>query len=135
MVYHTPPACPKHLVDALERAVNALPASWLSPRTGEVFATIADCEQRLRGYCIAEGLNIVRTGGGTRAAPGARFSCVFHGKETRNWRKLEDHVERDEDGHITSRCQRKLTLTGQLDCQWPVRVMWKDIGTRGSGNK
>jgi hypothetical protein len=25
MVY--PPACPKHLIDALERAVNALPAS------------------------------------------------------------------------------------------------------------
>jgi hypothetical protein len=43
-----PPACPKHLVDALERAVNALPASWLSPpHTGGVFATILDCERRL----------------------------------------------------------------------------------------
>ena len=25
MVYHAPSGCPKHLVDALERAVNALP--------------------------------------------------------------------------------------------------------------
>jgi len=136
MVCHAPPACPNHLVDALERAVNALPASWLSPpHTGEVFTTITDCERRLRGFCLAEGFDIVRTGGGTRVAPGARFSCVFHGKETRNWRKLEDHVERDEDGHIASRRQRELTLTGQLDCQWSVRVTWKDIGTRGSGNK
>ena len=44
-------------------------------------------------------------------------------------------MERDEDGHIASRRQRELTLTGQLDCQWSVRVTWKDIGTRGSGNK
>lgn len=44
-------------------------------------------------------------------------------------------MEHDEDGHIISRRQRELTLTGQLDCQWSVRVTWKDIGTRGSGNK
>lgn len=32
MVCHAPfSCCPKHLVDALERAVDALPASWLSP--------------------------------------------------------------------------------------------------------
>jgi hypothetical protein len=29
MVYHAPLACPKHLVDAPECAVNALPACWL----------------------------------------------------------------------------------------------------------
>jgi hypothetical protein len=72
MVYHAPPACPKHLVDTLERAVNALPASWLSPpHTGEVFATIADCERRLPGYSLAEGFDIIRRGGRTRAAPRA----------------------------------------------------------------
>src|SRR5438270_11514001 len=104
MVYHAPPACPKHLVDALERAVNSLPASWLSPpRTSEVFASIADCERRLRGYSLAEGLDIVRTGGGTAKVPAARFHCIFHGKETRNWRKLEDHIKCDENGQINSR--------------------------------
>jgi hypothetical protein len=50
--------------------VNALPASWLSPpHTGDVFTTITDCERRLRGFCLAEGFDIVRTGGGTRVAP------------------------------------------------------------------
>jgi hypothetical protein len=38
MVYHAPPACPKHLVDALASTVNALLASWLSS------ITIALCE-------------------------------------------------------------------------------------------
>ena len=50
---------------------------------------------------------------GYRAAPKACFSCIVHGKETRNQRKLEDHVERDESGDIASRRQRGLTLTGQ----------------------
>jgi hypothetical protein len=50
---------------------------------------------------------------GYRAAPKACFSCIFHGKETRNQRKLEDHVERDESGDITDRRQRELTPTGE----------------------
>ena len=64
-----------------------------------------------------------------------RFSCLFYGNETRNWRKPEDHVERDENGHMNSRHQCELTLTGQPTCQRSVRVMGKDIGMRGSGNK
>jgi hypothetical protein len=43
--------------------------------------------------------------------PRARFSYAFHGKETRNWLQLEDHVERDESDDITNRRQRELTLT------------------------
>jgi hypothetical protein len=31
MVYHAPPSCSTHLVDALERAVNPLQVFWLSP--------------------------------------------------------------------------------------------------------
>jgi hypothetical protein len=136
MVYRAPPGCPSHLIDAVERAVNSLPTAWLlPPQTGEIFDTLADCERRLRGYCLAEGSDLVQTGGGTRVAPGARFACVYHGKETRNWRKLEDHVERDGEGQITSKRQRELTLASQLQCQWSVRVTWKDIGKRGSGKK
>src|SRR5437763_328286 len=94
MVYYAPLACPKHLVDALERAVNTLPASWLSlPYISEVFATIADCEWRLRGYSLAEGFDIVRRKGETQAAFRMYFSCVFYGKEIRNWRKLKNYVE------------------------------------------
>jgi hypothetical protein len=47
-------------------------------------------------------------------ASGARFACAYHGKETRNWRKLEDYVERDGEGQIINKRQRELTLASQL---------------------
>jgi MULE transposase domain len=136
MAWRAHPACPKHLVGALERHINALPAAYLlPPQTGEIFDSIASCERRIRGYSMAQGFDIVLTGGGTRVAPGARFECCYHGDTTRNWRHLEDHVEKDEEGKVTSERQREGTTVGQLNCQWSVRVTWKDIGKRGSGNK
>jgi len=136
MVWHAHPDCPAHLVAALERHINAFPtASLLPPESGEIFDSIPDCERRLRAYAMAQGFDISLTGGGTRTAPGARFQCTFHGSETKNWRHLEARVERDEEGNITSKRQRESTNVCQLDCQWSVRVNWKDIGKRGSGNK
>jgi hypothetical protein len=58
------PAAPRHLVDVYEKAVNALPSSYhFPPVTGEVFASIEACEQRLRGFALAEGIDIMQTGG------------------------------------------------------------------------
>jgi len=98
MPFHAKPGCPRHLVDVYEGAVNALPSSYLlPPATGEVFTSIEACEQRLRGFALAEGFDIAHTGGGNKRVPGGRWQCVHHGTETRNWRKLEDRVEVDED--------------------------------------
>jgi hypothetical protein len=44
----------------------------------------------------------MQVGEGTRAASGARFGCIFHGKETANQWKLEDHIERDKNSHTSS---------------------------------
>jgi hypothetical protein len=104
-------------------------------QSGEIFNSIHDCERRLRGYALAEGFDIVQTGGGKKSQAGARWQCYYHGVATKNWRHLEDHVERDEEGKITSKRQREGTMVGQLDCQWSVRLTWKDVGKRGSGNK
>ena len=136
MPFHAKPGCPKHLVDIYERAVNAQPASYLLPPvTGEVFASIAACEARLRGFALAEGFDIVQTGGGNKRVPSARWLRSQHDVETRNWRKLEDRVEYDEEGAITTKRQREGTSVGQLACDWAVRVSWKDVGRRGSGTK
>jgi hypothetical protein len=60
MVWRAHPACPAHLVGALERHVNALLAAYLLPlQSGEIFNSIPDCERRLRGYALAEGFDIV----------------------------------------------------------------------------
>jgi len=73
-VWRAKPRCPKHLVAMLERAMNALPPAWLlQPATGEVFDSIKHCNRRLQGYALAEGFDVVRTGGGIKKVPRARF--------------------------------------------------------------
>jgi hypothetical protein len=113
MPFHAKPGYPRHLVDVYEKAVNALPSSYLLPPvTGEVFASVEACEQRLRGFALAEGFDIAHTGGGNKCVPGGRWQYGHRGKETRNWRKLEDRVEVNEEGTITSRCKRDGTSVG-----------------------
>jgi len=136
LAWQAKPRCPRHLVGILERAVNALPPAWLVARvTGEVFDSIDHCKRRLQGYALAEGFDVVQTGGGTKKVPGARFQCAKHGEATRNWRKLEDHVERNEEGAIVTARKREETLVNQTAGEWGARVSWKDIGKRGSGQK
>src|SRR6266849_2010452 len=116
MVWHAKPGCPKHLVAALERHVNALPAAYLlPPQSGEIFDNIPHYKRRLRGYSLAKGFDIVQTGGGKRSQPGARWECCYHSNETKNWRHLEDHVECNKKGQIISKCQRKNTIISKLD--------------------
>jgi hypothetical protein len=104
MSWQAKPGCAEHHRAAVERMVNLLPAAWLlPPQTGELFNSLDHCNCRLRGYALAEGFNIVRQGEGTKVNPSWRFFCVYHRDKTRNTRKLEDEIEVDEDGNITSR--------------------------------
>ena len=89
--------------------VNTLPPSYLLPPcSGERYQGLEDCNRRLRGYALAEGFDIVRQGGGTKANPSYRFKCLFHGSNTQNHRKLEDRVEKDSEGQITSKRRREV---------------------------
>ena len=106
--------CPKHLVAVLEHAMNALPPAWLlQPITGEVFDSIDHCNRRLQGYALAEGFEVVRTRGGTKTAPGARFECSKYGESIKNQRTLENYVKYNKEGTITIIRQRENTLVGQ----------------------
>jgi len=136
MVWHAKPGCPSQRRDILERAVNTLPLNWLlPPQTGEIFPDIPTCHRRLRGFSLVEGFCVVRIGGGTKSNPGCKFFCSFHSSETRNYRKLEDRVERNEEGTITSKRKREATSVGQSDCPWQVYISWKSVGKRNSGIK
>lgn len=116
--------------------VNLLPPAWLSePQSGELFDSLDHCNRRLRGYALKEGFDIVRKGGGTKANPSWRFFCVYHDVATQNTRKMEDRVERDEEGNVTSQRQRDKTTVRQLECRWETFCSFKDIGQRGSGVK
>jgi len=81
---------------------------------GEVFASIEACEQRLRGFALAEGLDTAHTGGGNKRVLGGRWQYGHRGKETWNWRKLENRVEVNEERSITSRHKRDGISVGSL---------------------
>ena len=73
MSFHAKPGCPSHLINLYEKAVNALPAPYLlSPVTGEIFVSIEACEQRLRGFALAEGFDISHTGEDNKHVSDAR---------------------------------------------------------------
>src|SRR5437764_1047237 len=136
MPWNAPTGCPKHHIAALERLVNSYPAKWLlQPQTGEEFDSLDHCNSRLRAFALAKGFDIVRNGGGTKDAPSYRFRCFYHGITTQNNRKLEDRVEVDKEGNITSRRKRDATNVRQLDCPWAALCSYKSVGKRGSGIK
>jgi hypothetical protein len=113
-----------------------LPPSYLlPPRIGEVFNNLDDCQSRLRGFALAEGFDVVKHGGGIKKAPGSRYKCIFHDRDTQNHRKLEDYVERDSEGRITSKRQRDATSVRQLQCTWSAICSFKTIGKRGVEEK
>jgi hypothetical protein len=136
MSWQAKPGCAEHHRAAVERMVNALPPSYLlAPCSGELFDSLGHCNRRLRGWALAEGFDIVRNGGGTKAAPSYRFRCIFHSSKTQNNRKLEDIVERDSEGKIVSKRKKEVTNVRQLQCEWSALCSFKSIGKRGSGDK
>ena len=111
------PGCPPHLREHLERLVNSFPKDWwASPETGEQFPSLAEAERRLTAYALVKGFAFVRAGGGSRKIPGCNFKCIHHGEQTRNFRKLEDHVIRDKEGQIVSQRKREATAVRQTGC-------------------
>ena len=126
MSWTAPEGCPEHLKSVVEELVNALPPAWLElPVIGEVFESFEECERRLHGYSLSKGFDIVKTGGGNRKSPARRWCCVHHGVETRNYRGLEENVERNAEGVIRTVRQRQATNVAQLDCKWSVRCSFK----------
>jgi hypothetical protein len=133
MAWQAKPGCPEHHRAAVERMVRALPPAYLLPPcSGEIFEGLEACNRRLRGYALAEGFDIVRKGGGTKANPSYRFRCIFHGTTTQNNRKLEEFVEKDSDGKIVSKRQREATSVRQLQCPWSALCSYRSIGKRGA---
>jgi hypothetical protein len=67
--------------------------------------------------------------------PGTRYKCIFYGSSTQNNRKLEDDVERDSEGIITSRRRKNATSVRQLQCTWSAIYSFKIIGKRTIGER
>ena len=105
------PFCPPHQLPVLTREVQALPASFfLRPYTGETFDSPLDALRRLNGFALSQGFAIAKASGSEHSKwPYLLLWCVHHAKTTKNVRKLEDHVQRDNEGVITTDRKQEAT--------------------------
>jgi len=109
--WRAPVGCPDHIRFIVEKAVNSYPPEWLEePISGEVFSSIEECQNRLIAYSLSQGFDIVVTHSTRTPNISTTFSCVHHGKETKNWRQLPRTVEKDEEGNIVGERKRNLTV-------------------------
>jgi hypothetical protein len=84
-----------------------------------------------RGFAVV--LRSKEAGNVDRGTPmRVRWQCIHHGNETANKRGLEEHVERDEEGKITSQRKEEHTYVSQMSCKWGLGVSFK---ARYKGNK
>jgi len=111
--------CPPHLRGLVEDTVQSFDESWLLPAIeGEVFEPGKACLARLQGFALSRGFAVVTT---SSTAGRARFGCIHHGDESKNWRKLEQHVQRDpESKKIVSKRQREATPKKARGCTWKM---------------
>jgi hypothetical protein len=125
------PLCPPHLRTIVEDAVEAFNSAWLlPPQQGEIFETANECMRRLQAYALSKGFAIVTLSSTPKRA---KFACIHHGSQSRNWRGLEDHVEKDKDGTVVSRRKRDDTSSNAKDCPWEMYWSVRSVGKRGSG--
>jgi hypothetical protein len=110
---------PQYQRNTFDRAVAGLPTDFLSfPVTGEVFRSKAECKARLQGFALSQGLQPSLANLHKMGRPG-EFLCIHHGTVTHNHRELEDEVEKDSEGKVTSKRQRGNTrMMQKLDCGW-----------------
>ena len=121
------PFCPPHQLPVLTREIQALPASFfLYPCTGETFDSPGIALRRLNGFALSQGFAIVRTNGSEHSKkPYLLMQCIHHRKKTMNTRNLEDHVQRDNKGVITSTRKQEATSIQGRDCQVRYGLSWK----------
>jgi hypothetical protein len=99
------------------------------------FDNLDDCQSRLRGFALAEGFDVVKHGSGIKKAPASRYKYIFYSVDSRNYRKLKDHMVKDSEGKINSRRKRDATSVWQLQCIWSAICSFKFIGKRGLGER
>jgi hypothetical protein len=133
------PALQPHIREALEKAVNGFPVDHLkAPAAGELFDSVDDCESRLVAFSLVQGFDIVKIKSSLSnkaLTPTVIFGCIFHGRETRNYRRLEPSVIRNEEGTIISQRKRQLTSICKTDCGWRCKISYKSVGKRGTEPK
>ena len=75
-----------------------------------------EAHSRLIAFSLSQGFDVVIAHSTRKPQPVTTFSCIHHGTETKNWRKLPERVEKDEKGQIIGEYKLDLTVVGQTGC-------------------
>ena len=98
---------------------------------GEVFESSKAYLACLQGFVLSRGFAVVTISSTARRF---RFGCIHHGNESKNWRKLEEHVQKDPENKKTvSKRQREDTSKKARACYWEMYWSVRSLGKRGSG--
>ena len=72
-----------------------------------------------RKYAFSQESVVVTGSCASRGNPRKYYYCIHHGTETKNWRKLDEHVGTREES--TDR-QGELTKARGLNCKWRLSL-------------
>lgn len=114
---HTPTYLnlPENIRSEWLKKIRSFPPGWIQkPVDGERFKSHELCLQRLNAYGFFEGCLFVTARQGGQNTPHWYFRCKFHGAKSRNYRKLEDRVTREDDRIVTER--KRDTQIKKRDC-------------------
>lgn len=115
----------------VEDAFEAFDSAWLlAAQQGELFDNPKAYLRRLQGYALSQGFAVVIT---SSKKARAQFTCIHHGARTRNWRGLEEYINRDAEGNILSSRKREDTAANTKDCTWKMYWSVRYVGKRGLG--
>jgi hypothetical protein len=130
------PGCPEHVIPVINRhllSIWQLHPEWLvEPQNKEVFPSLEAFEQRIRAWAFLAGFDVTHEGAGIKASPALRLWCIHHSEETQNTRKLQNHVEKNEQRKIISDRKINYITIVQLKYLWKIRCSWKQLGMRNS---
>ena len=117
-------SCALRTYAASWRTLQAFDDSWLvSPVKGEVFESGKACLARLQEFALSRGFAVMTLNSKTGRF---RFGCIHYRKESKNWRKLEQHVEKDPESKKTvSKRQREATSKQARGCDWEMYRTWR----------
>jgi hypothetical protein len=136
LVPRAKPGCPEVSRPLVEGHMASMPVSWrVRPCTGETFDSVEAFKDRIIGWSFCDGFYPQESGGGTPQVPSMRLRCTHHAEKTRNYRGLEDRIEKDDQGVLISQRKREATSTGQLSCKYEIRCSFKGYPFRSSPTK
>lgn len=126
---------PDHHKQSFVDKINSFPPKWLEkPVNDERFDSPDQCLERLNAYGFFAGCLFVSGNQRKDKTKTWEYLCKFHGDKMANKRKLEDRVERDTKGEITSRRVRD-THNQRFSCPVAYTLSYRLVSRSKEGRE